>query len=1311
MAEIIGTGMSETLNGTSGADRIEGLAGNDVIVGEGGDDVLLGGNDDDQIQGGMGDDRIEGGDGADYLQGGTGHDIVIGGEGNDTVYSDEGSDIIDLGGGDDYASLTYGSMGVYNVQLNGGDGRDRIRLVSYGSTSFTMDLGAGNDELAIELLTGPVTVTLGAGSDSIALTYQHPGTGGAFPSNGVVTVTDFETGVAGDTLDFLTGLAALSNWNPALNPFGTGPGSGHLRLVQQGADSVLQLDRNGGGDSFITFFIFKNRSVADFTPNNFDGFPTDGTIPAGLSIVGTPAGDTFVGWAGDDSISGAGFNDTLYGGAGNDRLDGGDGGDQLFGEVGDDLLNGGLDDDWLDGGHGDDLLNGDGGDDRLNADYGNDILDGGAGGDTLSFYNVAAGTGRGGLGSDRISIHSTKAGGAFAVEGGDGVDRVEIYVVRGRVDVALGAGTDVLVLANGDPAILAAEGHVVISDFETGAGGDSVEMKLLLTALNAGWDGSDNPFGSGHARLIQSGLDTVLQIDANGGGNSWRTLVTFTGRNVASFTAANFDGFGPDGAPPPGLILTGTHGSDVLRGGAGGDTMDGLAGNDQLHGGAGGDSIRGGDDDDWLFGEGGDDLLEGGDGNDRLEDGAGDDSVGGGLGNDTLWNEAGADDLDGGDGDDSFTVQRQGLQSDMVTLDGGAGNDRAGLYTYGASFYRVDMGEGDDRIELYASAGTVEMTLGIGADTVGLTGVNWMTGQILSILDFAAGAGGDRLDLGSYLSNILTNWNGSDNPFATGHARLFRSGADMLFQVDRDGGGDSYGTVLTLKNVGPTGFTADNFGWTPAIVTGETRTGGAGNDTLVTGEGDDLLDGCAGADSMWGGRGNDVYVVDNSGDSVREFNGEGIDEIRTALATYSLAALPNVENLTATSDAAHDFRGNSGGNSIGGGGGGDILRLHDGGDDTVNAGAGNDTLFFIGSLTAADVVNGGDGVDTLVIQGPYGSLALSANVTQIENVSILAGNNTNFGEPGTNRYDYVLTTNDANFAAGVQSRINGAALLEGEDFTFDGSAETDAKYVVYGGKGKDTLTGGLGADIFFYAEERFASGDVVNGGAGYDGMFLRGNYTIDFTAPGYTGLFTSIENLTLTSATDERYARGGGTEFDYNLILSNAIVKPGEQLTISGTLLMASETMILDGSQEADGLLRLFGGKANDTLKGGGQNDLIHGSLGADVLAGNGGSDAFRYQDTAESNASAMDQILDFTPGTDKIELDRIDANTLVGGDQAFSWIGSSAFSGQAGQLRAYQQGGTWILQGDVNGDGVADLVVALTLQGPTPLSAGDFLL
>ncbi|HYW16158.1 MAG TPA: calcium-binding protein, partial [Allosphingosinicella sp.] len=485
--------------------------------------------------------------------------------------------------------------------------------------------------------------------------------------------------------------------------------------------------------------------------------------------------------------------------------------------------------------------------------------------------------------------------------------------------------------------------------------------------------------------------------------------------------------------------------------------------------------------------------------------------------------------------------------------------------------------------------------------------------------------------------------------------------------------------------------------------------GGADNDELIGGTGADLLDGGTGDDVMTGGTGSDIYVVDSAGDVINENPGEGTDEVRTSMATFSLVGLSGIENLSAVSDEGQDLRGNSGNNVITGGGGNDQLRAYDGGNDTILGGAGADSLFFIGSLTAADIVNGGDGTDTLVLQGAYGSLNLSPNVTQIENVSILAGSNTNFGEPGTNRYDYVLTTNDSNFAAGVQARINGSALLEGEDFTFDGSAETDARFVVYGGRGKDILTGGQGNDIFFLAEERFATGDTVNGGAGYDGMFLRGNYTIDFNAPGYTGLFTNIENLTLTSATDERYARGGGTEFDYNLILSDAIVKPGETLTVSGTLLMASETMILDGSAESDGLLSLFGGRADDTLKGGGQSDILYGNLGADQLAGNGGADVFRYNSAAESTAGSMDRILDFATGTDKVDLSRIDADSNVAGNQAFSWIGSNAFGGTAGELRAYQDGANWFAEGDTNGDSVADLVIQLSVIGG-PLSQGDFL-
>ena len=140
-------------------------------------------------------------------------------------------------------------------------------------------------------------------------------------------------------------------------------------------------------------------------------------------------------------------------------------------------------------------------------------------------------------------------------------------------------------------------------------------------------------------------------------------------------------------------------------------------------------------------------------------------------------------------------------------------------------------------------------------------------------------------------------------------------------------------------------------------------------------------------------------------------------------------------------------------------------------------------------------------------------------------------------------------------------------------------------------------------------------------------------------------------------------------------------------------------------------VLRLFGGAADDILRGGAAADLIHGALGGDALQGGGGADSFRYQAAAESADGAADHIIDFTPGRDRIELDRIDADSLAAGDQAFAWIGSDAFSGTAGELRASESGGQWIVEGDIDGDGKADLVINLTLQGPTPLGAGDFLL
>jgi Ca2+-binding RTX toxin-like protein len=136
----------------------------------------------------------------------------------------------------------------------------------------------------------------------------------------------------------------------------------------------------------------------------------------------------------------------------------------------------------------------------------------------------------------------------------------------------------------------------------------------------------------------------------------------------------------------------------------------------------------------------------------------------------------------------------------------------------------------------------------------------------------------------------------------------------------------------------------------------------------------------------------------------------------------------------------------------------------------------------------------------------------------------------------------------------------------------------------------------------------------------------------------------------------------------------------------------------------------LTGGDGEDSLAGGSGRDLLVGGAGKDLLSGGLDADFFRFAggDCGPSRALA-DRILDFSHAErDRIDLSRIDANLLLAGDQHFTFIGGAKFTG-AGQLHAVQAKGNTYLEGDINGDGTADLVIRL--DGLHDLVAGDFVL
>lgn len=229
----------------------------------------------------------------------------------------------------------------------------------------------------------------------------------------------------------------------------------------------------------------------------------------------------------------------------------------------------------------------------------------------------------------------------------------------------------------------------------------------------------------------------------------------------------------------------------------------------------------------------------------------------------------------------------------------------------------------------------------------------------------------------------------------------------------------------------------------------------------------------------------------------------------------------------------------------------------------------------------------------------------------------------------------------------------------GNDFLFGG----DGRDLLVGGTGDDRLDGGSGSDLL--AGEK--GDDTLIGGGGFD----------------YADYFYAAAAVNVNLATGYVVDGDGGND---NL------------QSIEG----AYGSRFNDILRGSDGANELYGERGNDVLIGGAGQDSTYGGAGADRFV-------FADGDVSATLGRA-DLMGDFSRSDgDLIDLRGVDADSGAAGDQKFDFIGSAAFSGTAGELRASIVDGHTVLTADIDGDKIADGFISVDTN--QPLVAADFAL
>jgi Ca2+-binding RTX toxin-like protein/subtilisin-like proprotein convertase family protein len=382
-------------------------------------------------------------------------------------------------------------------------------------------------------------------------------------------------------------------------------------------------------------------------------------------------------------------------------------------------------------------------------------------------------------------------------------------------------------------------------------------------------------------------------------------------------------------------------------------------------------------------------------------------------------------------------------------------------------------------------------------------------------------------------------------------------------------------------------------------------------DRLQGSPGNDQIDGWTGADIMAGGMGDDTYVVDESGDIVKESKNAGTDSVKSYIDGYKLPT--NVENLILMGDRPRGgignaldniLSGNSADNILSGGKGNDTLYGFDGNDtlsgdsgaDSMVGALGNDT-YVVDNPDDVVVEQAGEGIDTVQSSISY---VLGANV---ENLTLTGGRAIN----GTgNELDNFIVDN------GGKNTLTGG-----------GGNDTLVSF-----KGSDTLIGGTGDDTYNLYDSKAKVVITENAREGIDTVQTNFDYVLG----------ANLENLTLGT----RAGRGTGNGLDNIIVGTNP-----KGVTLDGK----GGNDILKGDVGADTLIGgkgnsiLFGGAGKDTIKiangdvnthnvidGGEGNDTLSNDYGNDIFIGGTGDDVITL--------GGASNVVAYNPGdgTDKVK-------------------------------------------------------------------------